>query len=70
MSKCRSCGVDWTDHLGITGTCKLVQEQAEEIERLKAQIERLHKMERDRWTGWAKELFDAKQQRREVPGEW
>ena len=71
MSKCESCGVNWTDHLGITGTCKRVQEQAKEIARLKAKIERMHKIERDRWTGWwAKELFDAKQKAAEIPGEW
>ena len=63
MSKCGACGVRWCDHLGILGTCKLVQDQAKEIAKLKAEIERLHKNERDRYTGWAKELFDAKQQR-------
>jgi archaellum component FlaC len=46
MSKCTSCGIDWTEHLGITGTCKRVQDQAAEIERLKAEIERLTKSER------------------------
>ena len=61
MSKCESCGVDWTDHLGISGTCKRVQDQAEEIERLKAEIARLQKIERDRYTGWAQQLFDIKQ---------
>ena len=69
MNKCGVCGVHWCDHLGILGTCKLVQEQASEIERLKAESERLHKIERDRWTGWTKALFDAKK-RAEVPGEW
>tara|TARA_R110000868_G_scaffold84519_2_gene238207 strand:- start:4263 stop:4454 length:192 start_codon:yes stop_codon:yes gene_type:complete len=59
--KCESCGIAWTDHLGITGTCKRVQEQAKEIAKLKAEIERLHKIERDRYAGWAKELFDLKQ---------
>ena len=61
MSKCRSCGVDWSEHVGIVLTCETVQSQAEEIAKLKAEIERLHKIERDRWTGWAKDLFDAKQ---------
>lgn len=36
MSKCESCGVRWCDHLGITGTCKRVQDQAQEIAKLKA----------------------------------
>jgi hypothetical protein len=47
MSKCESCGVAWTDHLGITGTCKRVQDQAAEIERLKAEIKSL----RESWHG-------------------
>ena len=67
--KCESCGRQWIDHDGIIRTCKRNGDQAEEIAKLKAEIERLHKMERDRWTGWAKDLFDAKKQR-EVPGEW
>ena len=49
MSKCESCGVNWTDHLGVTGTCKRNGDQAEEIAKLKAEIERLHKIELDRW---------------------
>jgi len=61
MSKCESCGVAWSKHLGITGTCKRVQEQAAEIKRLQAEIERWHKIERERWTGWAQQLFDVKQ---------
>ena len=24
--KCEACGVKWVDHLGITGTCKKLQE--------------------------------------------
>ena len=69
MSKCESCGVDWTDHLGITGTCKLVQDQAEEIAKLKAEIERLHKFERE-------QIYDFRQAAKhsascnEIPGEW
>jgi len=41
--KCESCGIEWTEHLGITGTCKRVQDQAAEIERLKAEIEALNR---------------------------
>lgn len=67
-SKCKVCGRYWTDHDGIQVTCQRDKEQAEEIAKLKAEIERLHKFERDRWPGWAKNLFDAKQ-KREVPGE-
>jgi hypothetical protein len=39
--KCTSCGIEWTEHLGMIGTCKRVQDQAAEIERLKAEVERL-----------------------------
>ena len=49
MSKCESCGADWTDPLGITGTCKRVQEQASEIARLKAEVAELetHRLQYD-----------------------
>jgi hypothetical protein len=39
--KCESCGVEWTDHHWNTATCKTVHEQAAEIAKLKAEIERL-----------------------------
>jgi ABC-type Fe2+-enterobactin transport system substrate-binding protein len=32
---------------------QLASEMLQEIAKLKAEIERLHKVERDRWTGWA-----------------
>ena len=35
----------------------ITKEQAEEIAKLKAEIERLHKIERDRFAFWAKELL-------------
>ncbi len=58
MSKCKICGRYWTDHDGIQVTCERAQEQAAEIERLKAEIERLHKIERDRFDFWATELLN------------
>ncbi len=57
-SKCKICGRYWTDHDGIQVTCERAQEQAAEIERLKAEIERLHKIERDRFDFWANELLN------------
>ena len=47
MSSCESCGVRWCDHRGMLATCKLVQDQAKEIERLKADIKAL----RESWHG-------------------
>jgi hypothetical protein len=61
MSKCESCGRQWIDREGIIRTCKRNGDQAVEIAKLKAEIERLHKIERERYTGWAKALFDTKQ---------
>jgi len=66
MSKCESCGIAWTDHLGITGTCKRAQEQAVEIEqlkaeveRLKAEVERLNNIGRNQWAGWPEALYSG-----------
>lgn len=36
--KCESCGVPWTDHLGMIGTCRQLQEARAEIATLKAQV--------------------------------
>ena len=41
MSKCESCGRQWIDDEGIIRTCKRNGDQAEEIAKLKAEIERL-----------------------------
>jgi hypothetical protein len=35
LNCCESCGVAWADHLGISGTCKALQEALQTIESLR-----------------------------------
>ena len=35
---CEGCGVAWADHLGISGTCKALQEALQTIESLRYQL--------------------------------
>ena len=62
--KCESCGRQWIDHEGIIRTCDRNGDQATEIAKLKAEIEALKQIERDRWTGWSKDLFHPAIERR------
>jgi hypothetical protein len=57
MNNCKSCGIEWTEHLGMIGTCKRVQDQAAEIERLKTEVERLNNIGRNLWAGWPEALY-------------
>jgi hypothetical protein len=46
------------------GGCDNCKNQAAEIAKLKAEIEALKQIERDRWTGWSKDLFHPAIERR------
>lgn len=41
--KCESCGVPWTEHLGIMGTCKRLRESLAREVNYREQIEALLK---------------------------
>ena len=46
----------WGEQVDEIKTDSLLDEAADEIERLAVELEAIKKLERDRWTGWAKEL--------------
>jgi hypothetical protein len=48
------------------GGCDNCKNQAAEIAKLKAEIEALKKIERDRWKGWAKDLLRPAIERRKL----
>ena len=37
-SKCDACGVAWSEHLGLAGTCAELREALAEIERLRVAL--------------------------------
>ena len=46
----------WGEQVDEIKTDNLLDEAADEIERLASEVESLKKLERDRWTGWAKSI--------------
>ena len=50
--KCPSCGAAWTDHLGMIGTCRQLQEARAEIDRLRE----VRETERAAWAGEVERL--------------
>ena len=39
MNKCKSCGIDYNDHLGIEGTCKDLLKAKKRIDELEKALE-------------------------------
>ncbi len=51
---CAWCGVPWTEHLGIVGTCASLQHANAEIKKLRQKIRMLEKRNEVAYLSWRK----------------